>query len=417
MAKKILILGGSHFQIPVINYARLVGYYVITCDFLPENPGHKLADEYHNVSTTDLESVLALSIRLKIDGILAYASDPAAPTAAYVSEKLGLPGNPYEGVRIMANKDLYRAFLARHGFGSPKAIAGITLGSPPSALATLNFPVMVKPVDSSGSKGVSKIDAVDGLLSAVEYAVQFSRAKRVVVEEFIHRIGPQIGGEAFVVDGKLVFICLGDQLSDAACNPYVPSGMTFPSQIAPDLAEKIADELQRLLTALQFWTGGLNLEIMLDNHAQIFLMEVGPRTGGNFLPELVGHATDLNLAALSVESAVGHSMVKLFPVARSRVPRSGFAYYAIHSAHSGILNALHIDPLIRTCILELHQFVPVGSPVQAYHGSNCTIGILLMKFSSPAEMRERMSLIASYVTVEVAPPSTVNETLAPAPKP
>ena len=97
--KKILMLGGSMQQIPIIKRAKEMGLYVITCDYCPDNPGHKFADEYYNVSTTDLDAVLELAKRLNIDGIVAYASDPAAPTAAYVSEKLGLPGNPYQSVK------------------------------------------------------------------------------------------------------------------------------------------------------------------------------------------------------------------------------------------------------------------------------------------------------------------------------
>ena len=116
MTKKILFLGAAPSQIPPIKYAKSQGYYVITCDYLPENPGHELADEYHNVSTTDKDAVLELAKKLEIDGIVAYASDPAAPTAAYVAEKMGLPGNPYDSVLILARKDLFRAFLKDNGY-------------------------------------------------------------------------------------------------------------------------------------------------------------------------------------------------------------------------------------------------------------------------------------------------------------
>ena len=119
--KRILMLGGAMQQIPIIRQAKEMGLYVITCDYLPSNPGHTLADEYHNVSTTDLEGVLRLAEGLEIDGIVAYASDPAAPTAAYVAEKLGLPGNPYESVKLCTEKDLFRAFLKEHGFNCPEA--------------------------------------------------------------------------------------------------------------------------------------------------------------------------------------------------------------------------------------------------------------------------------------------------------
>ena len=112
--KKILMLGGSLYQTYAIKEAKRLGYYVITCDYLPENPGHQFADEYHNVSTTDKEAVLALAKELHIDGVVAYASDPAAPTAAYVAEKLGLPTSPYKSVEILSNKDLFREFLQKN---------------------------------------------------------------------------------------------------------------------------------------------------------------------------------------------------------------------------------------------------------------------------------------------------------------
>lgn len=127
MSKRILFLGAAPSQIPPIEYAKSQGYYVITCDYLPENLGHKLADEYHNVSTTDKEAVLALAEKLHIDGIVAYASDPAAPTAAYVAEKMGLAGNPYTAVLTLARKDLFRAFLKEHNFNVPASQSFYTL--------------------------------------------------------------------------------------------------------------------------------------------------------------------------------------------------------------------------------------------------------------------------------------------------
>lgn len=104
------MLGGSHFQVAAIKYAKEAGYYVITVDYLPGNPGHIYAHEYYNISTTDKEAVLKLAKKLKIDGIVSYASDPGATTAAFVSDKLSLPGNPYESVKILQQKDLFRKF-------------------------------------------------------------------------------------------------------------------------------------------------------------------------------------------------------------------------------------------------------------------------------------------------------------------
>ena len=114
--KKLLLLGGSAQQVIAIETAKKLGCYTVLCDYLTDNPGQYHADRFYLVSTTDKEAVLDVAKKEKIDGILAYASDPAAPTSAYVAEKLGLPGNPYDSVEILCNKDRFRKFLAENGF-------------------------------------------------------------------------------------------------------------------------------------------------------------------------------------------------------------------------------------------------------------------------------------------------------------
>ena len=203
--KKILMLGGSLYQVYAIKEAVRLGFYVITCDYLPENPGHQYAHEYYNVSTIDKEAVLELAKKLQVDGIVAYASDPAAPTAAYVCEKLGLPTSPYKSVEILSNKDLFRDFLQKHGFACPKAMGFTTYEDALAHIHEFQLPVMVKPVDSSGSKGINKMTDKSQLKGFVEDALHYSRSKRFLIEEFIVKKGHQISGDAFSVDGKLVF--------------------------------------------------------------------------------------------------------------------------------------------------------------------------------------------------------------------
>lgn len=117
--KKILLLGGSAQQVVAIETAKKLGYYTVLCDYLTDNPGQYVADKFYLVSTTDKGAILEVAQKEKVDGVLAYASDPAAPTAAYVGEKLKLPTNPYSAVEILCNKDRFRAFLHDHGFNAP----------------------------------------------------------------------------------------------------------------------------------------------------------------------------------------------------------------------------------------------------------------------------------------------------------
>lgn len=119
--KKVLLLGGSRYLRPVIKAVHELGYYAITCDYLPNNYAHKYSDEYHNVSILDKEAILDLARRLNVDGIMSFACDPGVSTAAYVAEQLVLPTHPYESVKILQNKALFRQFLTAHGFNVPKA--------------------------------------------------------------------------------------------------------------------------------------------------------------------------------------------------------------------------------------------------------------------------------------------------------
>src|SRR5690554_4264467 len=118
--KKLLLLGGLKYLIPVIKKAQNLGYHVITCDYIPSNIAHQYSDEYHNVSILDKDKVLTLAKKLNIDGIMSFAVDPGVLTAAYVSENLSLPSpGPYESIKILQNKGLFRKFLKKHDFNVP----------------------------------------------------------------------------------------------------------------------------------------------------------------------------------------------------------------------------------------------------------------------------------------------------------
>ena len=205
--KKILLLGGSAQQVVAIKAARNLGYYTILCDFLPDNPGQYVADKFYLVSTTDKNAVLEVAQKEQIDGVLAYASDPAAPTAAYIAEKLGLPGNPYRSVEILCNKDQFRKFLLENGFSAPKATGYSFAEDALKDKTSYEYPIIIKPVDSSGSKGATVLYSENGLVDALEFAFSFSRCHRIIVERFIEKKHPYlIGGDIFIEDGKVVVI-------------------------------------------------------------------------------------------------------------------------------------------------------------------------------------------------------------------
>lgn len=397
MQKKILFLGGSLFQIPPIKYAKEQGHYVITCDYLPNNPGHKFADEFHNVSTTDKDAILKLAQELKVDGIVAYASDPAAPTQAYVANKLGLPSNPYKSVEILARKDLFREFLKKHNFLVPKSNSFYKLEDAKNWINELSFPIIVKPVDSSGSKGVTKVEKKEDIRKAFEYALTFSREKKIVLEEFFVRDGYQVAGDGFVVNGKLVFRCWANEHFDKLCNPLVPIGESFPSIMNNYTLEQAHSETQRLLDLLGIKMGALNFDFHYNKNGDFSFLELGPRNGGNLIPEVIKYATGVDLIKYTVDSALGFDCSDL----EMKNTKGYYSCYMVHSLQNGVVKDIWYSDEIKNNILEENIFVKQGDKVNKFDGSNHTLGTMIMKFESQDEMLEKMDNMEKYFRVIV----------------
>lgn len=397
--KKILMLGGSMQQICVIKRAKEMGFYVITCDYLPDNPGHKFADEYYNVSTTDKEAVLDLAKKLNIDGIVAYASDPAAPTAAYVSENLGIPGNPYESVRILTEKDLFRKFLADNGFTTPKANGYTNYNDAKNDIDSFKFPVMVKPVDSSGSKGVVKIYDKSELKMAVDEALSYSRAKRFVVEEFIEKKGYQVSGDGFSVDGKLVFTSYGNELySGKGTREYVALGEFWPSLLTKEQKEKVDNELQKLITALGMKTSAYNIEVILDKDDNVYILELGPRNGGSYIPQLIEYATGVSLIDYTIKASVGMDCSEL----KMTETKGFWSNYMILSTKDGNFKELWFDEEFKkNNLLDVYCTYNVGDEVSAYQNTTHSLGTILFKANTLDEMIKITDNIENYYMVVV----------------
>ena len=164
-----MILGGARYALPVIEAAHKLGCYVITCDYLPDNIAHKYSDEYCNVSIIEKDAVLEAARKLQIDGIMSFACDPGVVTAAYVAEKMGLPSvGSYEAVSILQNKGKFRKFLTDHGFNVPVAKGYTSIDEALKDLDIFHWPVIVKPTDSAGSKGVTRVDNPEELKKSIE---------------------------------------------------------------------------------------------------------------------------------------------------------------------------------------------------------------------------------------------------------
>ncbi len=397
--RKILLLGGSAQQIIAIETAKKMGYYTILCDYLKDNPGQDVADKFYLASTTDKKKILNIAKKEKIDGILAYASDPAAPTAAYVQEKLNLPGNPYKSVNILCNKDKFRKFLRDNHFNTPKAkgYKNIELAIKDIEKGLYKFPIIVKPVDSSGSKGVSRIDQNEKADDKLQLAMSFSRSQKIIVEEFVEKYGYQIAGDGLSINGKLVFRSFANDHFNPECvNPFVPISASFPYNMPQEIHEKVHKEIQRLLTLLKMQNSTYNFDMRIDKNYNVYLMEIAPRDGGNYIPQIIKYGTGVDLVEYSIKCAMGENIKNI-----SLKPFKGFyAYYAVHSLKDGILDYVDIrEDVQKNNIVENYITKKSGDEIKAFTGSNTTLGCLLMKFKSMDEMLSMMDNSSKWIKV------------------
>lgn len=402
--KKLLMLGGSLYQTFAIKEAKRLGYYVITADYFPSNPGHKYADEYHNVSTTDKEAVLKLAKELEVDGVVAYASDPAAPSAAYVCEKMGLPTSPYKSVEILSNKDLFRQFLQENGFNCPKAMGFTRYEDVLNHIDEFTLPVMVKPVDSSGSKGINKMTDKSQLKAFVEDALHYSRGKRFLIEEFIVKKGHQISGDAFSVDGKLVFHCLGNEFYDPNCDKdFAPLGECWPFQMDHKYIEDLEDQLQRAMSLLNMKSNAYNVEAIVGEDDKVYLLELGARSGGSLIPQVTEYATGVNMVTWVIQAAAGDPIDLSVLEGRKEMPIKGYwSNYMVHSDKTGKFQTISFDPEFeKNHLVDFVNDLKVGDEVHRFRDAQDCIGEFILKYENMNQMFEVIKNIESYINVEV----------------
>ena len=388
--KKILLLGGSAQQVIAITTAKKLGYYTILCDFLPDNPGQFEADEFYLISTTDKEAVLELAEEKHIDGIVAYSSDPAAPTAAYVAEKLDLPGIPYNIAESFCNKNLFRKYLEENGFNVPRSVELSPLSSV-EAIKDLSFPIILKPTDSSGSKGVTVLQEPANFLNARDYAAEVSRNKVLIAEEFIVRDHPDvIEAEIFVVDGRVAVWGLMNTVRDPYTNPLLPAAYSYPLNVSEARAELVRDEIQRLITVTGVRYGAFNIELIITKEDRLYFLDAGPRNGGNELPEYISMISGENLVEATLKAAMGE-YASLQHMSLDGVSNGFWGMMVLHADKEGIFKKVDYDEAAKQFLLRESYFKKSGEFAGAFQISRDAIGLAFFKFPNTAIRDEIMN--------------------------
>lgn len=395
--KKLMILGGSRYALPVIDAAKKFGIETITADYLPDNIAHRYSDKYVNVNIIDKEKTLDAARELGIDGVMSFACDPGVVTAAYIAEQMGLPNvGPYKSVCILQNKGRFRQFLAENGFNVPTAKSYKNITDAIAEREMFHWPVIVKPTDSAGSKGVTRVDNPDDLKKSIEYALSYSHSKEFIIEDFITQHGFSSDTDSFSIDGELKFVTFNCQRFDTnAINPYTPAAYSWPSSMSAAHQEELRSEIQRLIKLLGMKTAVYNIETREGTDGKAYIMEVSPRGGGNRLAECLRYATGVDLITNMVKYSVGLSIENI-----EQKPYDGYwAEVILHSDRPGIFKELWISEDIKGSVYERDLWIEEGAHVGGFEAANEAIGTLIFRFDSQKELETVLADQNTYLKV------------------
>ena len=397
--KRLLHVGGGLFQTPALARAKALGCTVIVVDQNPDAPGRRHADVFVRLSTRDRESVLTIAREERADGVMTYASDSSVATVAYVAQQLGLPGNPPEAAETLRRKDLFRKFQMANGLPHPVFFSASTVVEVFAKIHALAFPVVVKPVDSAGTAGQSVIHSRGEVERAFHIALANSRSGRAVIEEFIHTDLMELDGDVWFENGRLAFRLYGHNhfLKNRLSN--VPSGEIFPGVFDDVLSAHLDGQFDLILRGLGLRSGCMNFDA-LARDGRVYILDVGLRNGGNFVPDAIQLSRGVDLTEAAVYGALGVE----YPAHRlaCATPKP-VATYLFGTRYPGRYEGVEFSKEIQPYLVETRPFIDKASPIEPYTRADKAAGMAFFSFPDMRTLCEKMERIEDLVKVRVTP--------------
>ncbi len=304
MMENFVIIGANSFQNRLILKAKEMGLRTHVFAWECGDIGEKTADVFYPISITEKEKILEECRKIKPCGIASIASDLAVITVNYVAEALHLSGNAYKDSVICTNKYAMRGAFAAAGVPVPKFLK---VSAPPcrEALAGFRFPLIVKPTDRSGSRGITKVACFEEIADAVHASVAHSFEKCAVIEEFIE--GDEYSCECISYGGKHSFLAFTKKYTTGAPH-FIETGHVQPSDIPERYAEGIKRDVFKALDALNIRVGASHTEFKLDADGNMRIIEIGARMGGDCIgSDLVYLSTGIDFVRAVIDTACGRA--------------------------------------------------------------------------------------------------------------
>ena len=386
--KKLLILNGSHGEISLINAAKTLGFYVITTGKDPSLLGHSYADENIFADYSDFEAVCKIAETKQIDAVVSCSNDFGIITASYVAEKLHLGGHdPFETTCKLHHKDTFRQLVEKYEIHAPRAIA---FDSTEKAYnVKMDFPIIVKPIDLTGGKGVTKVSNDDELIPAVDKAFNMTRAGKIVIEPFVK--GTAHSFSTFLINKKVAAYYSDNEYTFK--NPFLISTSGGPATDIDKVKNILIGDIEKLAQELQLVDGIFHVQYILRDN-QPYILEATRRTSGDLYAVPVEYALKINWSKMTVQAETGLPIEKL-PNPQNTQLFAG--RHCIMGDKNGVVKNVEISPKLAGNIFDKILWWKSGFTIENYLKDK--LGILFLKFDTESEMLEKINRITELVKV------------------
>ena len=374
--RTLLIAGGSFADIPMIRAAQALGFRVITSGNRPEDAGHSVSDQYCPADFSDGEAMLGIARAQNVDFVCPSCNDFSAISCAFVAEEMGLPGHdPLETSLTLHHKDRFRDYAASNGLPSPRSRSFKQAAEAKRHASTLRWPVIVKPVDLTGGKGIGRVGVDERADAAIDRAFSISRAGRIVIEEFVE--GSNHGFTCFLRKGQVIFHFFDDEYY--YLNRYLVSAASAPGSVPVRAIERLIEVTECMAEQLRLVDGVFHVQFVLSGEDPV-LIEVCRRPPGDLYVSFVSHATGVDYPALIVKGYVEGDTSSYGVVG----PSGCFARHCIMCDRAGTVLAVDIDDRVQKLIIDSYTWWKPGYRVQDHLVQK--LGIVFLRYPDRQQM-------------------------------
>lgn len=389
----VMILGASFLQVPMIETANRAGMRSVVVDQDPSAPGAAFAGEFHQVSTIDAEAVLELARRIRPDGITTAATDAPIRVVAAVAEALGLPAVSPTTALACTDKAVMIRRLAESGVPHPM---WEVVGEPDEArraAESIGLPCILKPVDSSGSRGVVLLESFDRVDAAFAYSLASSRTGQVLVEEFLQ--GPEVSVEVFH-DGQRAHVLAVTDKATTGAPHFVETGHNEPSSLPSETVTAIGGAALAAVEAVGIDSGPAHVEIIVTARGPV-VVELGARMGGDCITsDLVPLSTGIDMTALVLDQAVGRAVTVPAPTTAASAIRFLEQPEGALEAVRGLERALAVPGVVDVALLK-----ELGHHSSGTHASGDRLGYVIAQGADVLSAVTACEAAVALIEVEV----------------